>query len=150
MVFAGPYSQDKSYQNLHPDTRTCPQFKSCPVTGFWLRLNLYRDTAPVPICNICYILTDLFHLSTLYRDTPGFDKTFTWICKNHAVPSLHRDSFVAYRDSFVAVPASGNTTSPYCRAVRLHAPKNLSIKFLLDMRVFLFFYIMIQPLTVLP
>jgi hypothetical protein len=24
---------------------------------------------------------------------------------------------VAYRDSFVAVPASGNTTSPYCRAV---------------------------------
>jgi hypothetical protein len=23
--------------------------------------------------------------------------------KNHAIPSLHRDSFVAYRDSFVVV-----------------------------------------------
>jgi hypothetical protein len=28
--------------------------------------------------------------------------------KNHAVPFLHRDSFVAYRDRFVAVLASGN------------------------------------------
>jgi hypothetical protein len=41
--------------------------------------------------------------------------------KNHAIPSLHRDSFVAYRDSFVAVPVSGNTTSPYCRAVSKNA-----------------------------
>ena len=89
MVFAAPCSHDKSCQNLHPDTRTYPQYKSCNVTDFWLRSNLYRDTAQVLICNICYILTDLFHLSNLYRDTPGFDKTCTWICKNHAIPSSH-------------------------------------------------------------
>jgi hypothetical protein len=41
----------------------------CNLTAFWLRDSLYRDTAPVPFCNICYILTDLFHLSALYRDT---------------------------------------------------------------------------------
>ena len=86
MVFAKPCSQDKSWQNLHPDTRTCPQFKSCTVTVSWLRLNLYRDTAPVPFCNICYILTDSFHLSTLYRDTPGFDKTCTRIAKTTPYP----------------------------------------------------------------
>ena len=70
MVFAAPCSHDKSCQNLHPDTRTYPQYKSCNVTDFWLR-------------------------DKLYRDTPGFDKTCTWICKNHSIPSLHRDSFVA-------------------------------------------------------
>ncbi len=42
--------------------------------------------------------------------TPAvFDKNpCTWIAKTRAIPSLHRDSFVAYRDSFVAVLASGN------------------------------------------
>jgi hypothetical protein len=120
MVFAAPCFHDKSCQNLHPDTRTCPQYKSCNVTVFWLRLNLYRDTAQVLICNICYILTDLFHLSNLYRDTPGFDKTCTWICKNHAIPSLHRDSFLAKVSGPCPVLSSGNTTSPYCRAVSGH------------------------------
>ena len=49
-------------------------------------------------------------------------------CKNHAIPSLHRDSFLAYRDRFVAVLSSGNTTSPYCRAVKSNAraPKIIS------------------------
>ena len=58
MVFAKPCSHDRSCQNLHPDTRICPQYKSCTVTVFWLRSNLYRDTAPVPIRNICYIVID--------------------------------------------------------------------------------------------
>jgi len=117
MVFAAPCSHDNTCQNLYPDTRTYTQYKSCNVTGFWLRSNLYRDTAQVLICNICYILTDLFHLSNLYRDTPGFDKTCTWICKNHAIPSLHRDSFLAKVSGSCPDAASGNTTSPYCRAV---------------------------------
>ena len=54
MVFAAPCSHDKSCQNMHPDTRTNPQYKSCIVTVFWLRLNLYRDTAQVPLKNILY------------------------------------------------------------------------------------------------
>ena len=29
---------------MHPDTLTCPQFKSRIVTDFWLRDSLYRDT----------------------------------------------------------------------------------------------------------
>jgi hypothetical protein len=33
---------------MHPDTRICTQLKSCTVINFWLRDNLYRDTAPVP------------------------------------------------------------------------------------------------------
>jgi hypothetical protein len=54
MVYAKPCSQDKSCQNLHPDThlrsatvgkaRTCPQYKSCTVTVSWLRSYLYRDS----------------------------------------------------------------------------------------------------------
>jgi hypothetical protein len=70
MVFAGYCSHDKSYQIMHPDTRTCPQYKSCTLTGFWLR-------------------------SKLCRDTPGFDQNLFLDGKNHAVPSLHRDSFSA-------------------------------------------------------
>ena len=37
--------------------------------------------------------------------------------KKHAIPSLHRDSFVAKEHRTWPVLASGNTTSPYCRAV---------------------------------
>jgi hypothetical protein len=42
MVFAEPYSQDRSCQNFNPDTRNCLQYNSCTVTGFWLRDSLYR------------------------------------------------------------------------------------------------------------
>ena len=68
MVFAAPCSHDNSCQNLHPDTRTYPQYKSCNVTDFWLLSNLYpmtlacgfgqglrRDTAPVPLTKIVYL-----------------------------------------------------------------------------------------------
>jgi len=37
--------------------------------------------------------------------------------KTRAIPSWHRDSFLAYRDKLLTVLASGNTTSLYCRAV---------------------------------
>ena len=80
---------------MYPDTRICAQLKSCTVIDFWLRDNLYRDAATVPFCNICYILTGLFHLSTLYRDTPGFDQNLYLDAKNRAKPSLHRDSLLA-------------------------------------------------------
>ena len=56
------------------------------MTNSWLRVNLYRDTAPVPICNICYILTDLFHLSTLYRDTRNAHKNLYTNAKTAPCP----------------------------------------------------------------
>jgi hypothetical protein len=39
--------------------------------------------------------------------------------KNCAVPSLHRDNILAKVPGSCPVLASGNTTSPYCRAVSL-------------------------------
>jgi hypothetical protein len=54
MVFAKPCSHDRSCQNLHPDTRACPQYKSCTVTDILLRDSLYRDTAPVFLTKILH------------------------------------------------------------------------------------------------
>ena len=62
MVFAAPCSPDKSCQNLHPDTRTNPQYKSCPVTVFWLKYQdrdrmLRRVTQPPHIAGpLCCII----------------------------------------------------------------------------------------------
>ena len=44
--------------------------------------------------------------------------------KTRAIPSLHRDSFLSKENRTWPVPASGNTTSPYCRAVIGNAPCN--------------------------
>jgi hypothetical protein len=40
--------------------------------------------------------------------------------KTRAIPSLHRDRFLAKVNSTCSVASSGNTTSPYCRAVISH------------------------------
>jgi len=100
MVFAGPCSQDKSCRILYPDTRTCSQLKSCTMTDFWLRDSLSRDTATVPFCNICYLLTDSFHLSAMYRDTPVFDKTCTRMAKTTPYSPCTVTAFwLKYQDS---------------------------------------------------
>ena len=39
------------------------------------------------------------------------------MAKTRAIPSLHRDNFLAKVPGFCPVLSSGNTTSPYCRAV---------------------------------
>ena len=41
----------------------------------------------------------------------------TWTAKTRAIPSLHRDSFLAKVPGLYPVLASGNATSLYCRAV---------------------------------
>ncbi|MFZ0472128.1 MAG: hypothetical protein WAL94_05905 [Bacteroidales bacterium] len=41
--------------------------------------------------------------------------------KTRAIPSLHRDNFLAKVPGLCPVLSSGNTTSPYCRAVVLNA-----------------------------
>jgi hypothetical protein len=48
-------------------------------------------------------------------------KVCTMTCKKCAIPSLHRDSFVAKVPGPCPDAASGNTTSPYCRAVSKHS-----------------------------
>ena len=50
--------------------------------------------------------------------------------KNCAVSSLHRDNFLAKVPRLCPVLASGNTTSPYCRAVmsnlsKMHRPEKI-------------------------
>ena len=90
MVFAKPCSHDKSCQNLHPDTLICTQFKSCTVINFWLRDNLYRDTAPVPIYQISAPGAIPGHIETLYRDRALTQKYVCHDGKNtcHTLPLL--------------------------------------------------------------
>jgi hypothetical protein len=45
------------------------------------------------------------------------NKIYTRTAKTRAIPSLHRDSFLAKVPGPCPVLASGNTTSLYCRAV---------------------------------
>jgi hypothetical protein len=45
----------------------------------------------------------------------------TRTAKTHAIPSLHRDSFLAKVPGPCPDTASGNTISPYCRAVMWHS-----------------------------
>ena len=56
------------------------------------------------------------------------NKLCTWTAKTRAIPSLHRDNFLAKVPGPYPVLASGNTTSLYCRAVRLS--KNLPFLFI--------------------
>ena len=53
------------------------------------------------------------------------NKICTRTAKTRAIPSLHRDNFPAKEPGLCPVLSSGNTTSLYCRAVRLS--KNLSV-----------------------
>jgi hypothetical protein len=50
-----------------------------------------------------------------------------WMAKTRAKPSLHRDSFLAYRDRFVAVLASGYAYSLNRRAVVRNARKRVNL-----------------------
>jgi hypothetical protein len=50
---------------LNPETLICTQLNSCSMTNFWLRHNLYRDTAPVPIYQISATETVYRPLSNL-------------------------------------------------------------------------------------
>ncbi len=122
---------------MHPDThlrsasvgkaRIYPQLKSCTVINYCLRDSLYRDTAPVPAtyfvtgdkfaAPIKLVPRHSYRSSSLYPDG-----------KKCAIPSLHRDSFLAKVPGPCPVLSSGNTTSPYCRAVIVHLEQLPDIK----------------------
>jgi len=59
--------------------------------------------------------------SNLHRDTRNAQPNLCHDGKKCAIPSLHRDSILAKVPGLCPVPASGNTTSPYCRAVSCKA-----------------------------
>ena len=118
--------------SLHPDTRICTQLKSCTVTNFWLRDNLYRDTAPVPIYQLSATETNSrLTYQTCTATRVMLNKICTRTAKTRAIPSLHRDSFLAKVPGPCPDAASGNTTSPYCRAVRLHSSSKFSTSYTL-------------------
>jgi len=61
------------------------------------------------------------NLSATYQNCTAtrvmLNKFCTWMAKTRTIPSLHRDSFLAKVPGPYPVLSSGNTTSPYCRAV---------------------------------
>jgi hypothetical protein len=89
---------------------------SCIMTDFWLRDNLYRDTAPVPATN--FVPGDKFAapINIVPRHSYSSQNLYP-DGKKCAIPSLHRDNFSAKEPGPCPVLASGNTTSLYCRAV---------------------------------
>jgi len=87
------------------------------LTDFLLRDNLYPDTAPVPAPN--FVTGD--KLAAPIKFVPGsrqhLGKICTWTAKTRAIPYLHRDKFMPKVPGHCPDASSGNTTSPYCRAV---------------------------------
>ena len=98
---------------MYPDSLSCLQFKSCTVTDFWLRPNLYRDTAPVPLTNILYRDSFPAPIKLVPRHAPCFNKTCTRTAKTTPYPPCTVTAFwpqlAGTRDR--AGAASGNTTS---------------------------------------
>ena len=114
-----PAPKTALYWPLHPDTRICPQLKSCTLTNFWLRDKL---TATLRHCSqqkSCTVI-DFRLRSNLYRDRASTQLNLYHDGKKCAIPSLHRDSFAAKVPGPCPVLALGNTTSPYCRAVMVN------------------------------
>jgi hypothetical protein len=61
------------------------------------------------------------NFTAIYQNSTATHVMLNKICtrtaKTRAIPSLHRDSFAAKVPRLCPVLSSGNTTSPYCRAV---------------------------------
>jgi hypothetical protein len=98
----------------------------CTVITYWFRSTLYRDTAPVPVTNfvtgdkfaapISLVTRHSYNSQNLYHDGKKCAIPSLPACGSQA--GLHRDSFLAKVSGPCPVLSSGNTTSPYCRAVR--------------------------------
>jgi hypothetical protein len=71
-------------------------------------------SARLQICNRGYIRGSD---QTCTAIAPALNKICTMTAKTRAIPSLHRDKFLAKVPGHCPDAASGNTTSPYCRAV---------------------------------
>jgi hypothetical protein len=86
-------------------------------------------------CTSAHLLTfcnqDSF--STTYQNCTTtlvmLNKIFARTAKTRAIPSWHRDNFLAKVPGRCPVLASGNTTSLYCRAVIVHSKPVTDLKF---------------------
>ena len=92
------------------------------MINFWLRDNLYRDTAPVPATN--FVTGDKFAapIKLVPRSRQHVIKFVPGLQKHVPYPPFPA-SETMYPDSGILPSgrdASGNTTSPYCRAVRFY------------------------------
>ena len=86
------------------------------------------STATLRLCPFTSFLQprQLFgHLAKLYRDRSCIQLNLYHDGKKCAIPSLHRDNFLAKEPGLCPVLASGNTTSPYCRAVSFYLSRTL-------------------------
>ena len=80
---------------LHPDSLICTQLKSCTVINFWLRDSLYRDRCAIAFDpNFCTV-TQKWSQPTCTATAPERNKICTRTAKTRAIPSLHRDNFLA-------------------------------------------------------
>ena len=105
-------------------------FCRCPAPGLFFvhLLNLCSHTAPVPVSQL-YIPGEIIgHFAKLYRFRACMQSKLHPDGKKHAIPGLHRDSYLPKVPRHCPVTAPGNTTSLYCRAVRLS--KNLPFLFI--------------------
>jgi hypothetical protein len=101
------------------EARICLQLKSCTVINYCLRDSLYRDTAPVPPTD--FVTGDKFAAPIklvppllLYKSGAGATLVMlniicTRTAKTRAIPSLHRDSFLAKVPGPYPDAASGNS-----------------------------------------
>ena len=102
----------------HQDSLICTQLKFCTVRNFWLRDNLYRDRCATAFDPIFCTMTQNWSQLTCTATAPERNKICTRTAKTRAIPSLYRENFLAKVPGHYTVLSSGNTTSPYCRAVR--------------------------------
>ena len=86
------------------------------MTNFWLEVSLYRDTAQVTAIN--FVTGDKFvaPIKLVPRHSYNSERLYH-DAKNCAIPSLHRDSFLAKVISTCPGASSGNVFALYCRAV---------------------------------
>ena len=96
--------------------------------NFWLRDNLYRDTAPVPATKFVPVINSWLR-SNLYRDHTSIAIKFVPGWQKHVpYPPCTVTAFVAKVPGPCPDASSGNTTSPYCRAVIFKVMQYLVLK----------------------
>jgi hypothetical protein len=93
-------------------------FALCPYTWTALKCLIPRSRSN---SQPAFVTGDRFLARiSLYLDTTLAHKLSTMSAKTRAITSLHRDSFLPYRDTFRSVLASVNAYLFYQRAVSCH------------------------------
>ena len=111
-------TQDKFTKDVIPGYAHLHAIKTLHHDKFMAPRQLVpRHCASAHLPIICYQdkLSAIYQLCT--ATLVMLNKIYTMTAKTRAIPSLHRDNFAAKVPGLCPVPASGNTTSLYCRAV---------------------------------